>query len=106
MGQARLVSKMRIIARSTLREFWEKHPDAEEALQAWYDEVERAHWQSPVDIRAIYANASFLASNRVVFNIRGNHYRIVTHIHFNTQIVYIRFVSLPKQRMTKPTGRT
>lgn len=83
---------MRIIAKSTLREFWEKHADAEEALQAWYDDTERSHWQSPTDIRAMYASVSFLANNRVVFNIRGNHYRLVTHLHYNTQIVYIRFV--------------
>jgi mRNA interferase HigB len=83
---------MRIIAKSTLREFGEKHSDVEEALQAWYDDTERSHWKTPADIRAVYASASFLANNRVVFNIRGNHYRLVTHIHYNTQIVYIRFV--------------
>jgi len=81
-----------VIAKSTLREFWEKHPDAAEALQAWYDDVERLQWKSPADIRTVYASASFLANNRVVFNICGNHYRLVTHIHYNTQIVYLRFV--------------
>jgi mRNA interferase HigB len=68
---------MRIIAKSTLREFWEKHSDVEEALQAWYDDTERSHWKTPADIRAVYASASFLANNRVVFNIRGNHYDTV-----------------------------
>lgn len=83
---------MRVITRGTLREFWEKHPDAEEALQAWYGDAERAHWETPADIRAVYQSASILASNRVVFNIRGNRYRLVVQIHYNTQIVYIRFV--------------
>lgn len=83
---------MRVIAKSTLREFWTKHPDAEEALQAWYGDTQRAHWDTPADIRAAYQSASILASNRVVFNIRGNRYRLVTQIHYNTQIVYIRFI--------------
>lgn len=83
---------MRVITRGTLREFWEKHPDSEEALQAWYGDAERAQWETPADIRTVYQSASFLASNRVVFNIRGNRYRLVTQIHYNTQIVYIRFV--------------
>jgi mRNA interferase HigB len=83
---------MRIIAKSTLRAFWERHPDAEEALQAWYDDTERAIWRTPAEIRMRYPGASFLANNRVIFNIRGNHYRLVVQIHYNTQIVYIRFV--------------
>jgi len=83
---------MRIIARSTLREFWQRHPDAEEALQAWYDETTQAEWQTPADIRDVYQSASFLANNRVVFNIRGNRYRLIVQIHYNTKIVYIRFV--------------
>jgi mRNA interferase HigB len=83
---------MRTIAQSTLREFWIKHPDAEEALQAWYDDAERTQWKTPTDIRATYPSASFLSNNRVVFNIRGNHYRLVVHIRYNTQIIYIRFV--------------
>jgi len=83
---------MRIIARSTLREFWQRHPDAEEALQAWYDETKQAQWQTPADIRDISQNASFLANNRVVFNIRGNRFRLIVQIHYNTRIVYVRFV--------------
>lgn len=83
---------VRVIAKRALREFWEKHPDAEEALQAWYGDAERACWDTPADIRAVYQSASFLANNRVVFNIRGNRYRLVTQIHYNTRIVYIRFV--------------
>jgi mRNA interferase HigB len=83
---------MRVIAKSTLRMFWQRHPDAEEALQAWYDEAERAVWRTPAEIRSRYASASILADNRVVFNIKGNQYRLVVQIHYNTQIVYVRFV--------------
>lgn len=83
---------MRIIARRTLREFWEKHPDARQALQAWYADVKRAEWKSPSEIKAIYRTASFLANNRVVFNVKGNQYRLIVVIQYQHGIVYIRFV--------------
>lgn len=83
---------MRIIARKTLREFWEKHPDARSALQAWYADVRRAQWQSPTDIKQAYRNASFVANNRVVFNIKGNTYRVIVAARYRPQIVFIRFV--------------
>ena len=83
---------MRVIARRTLREFWEQHPDAEQALQAWYYDARQATWTTPADIRAVYANASIIANNRVVFNIRGNQYRLVVAINYQYGIVYIRFV--------------
>jgi mRNA interferase HigB len=67
---------MRIIALSTLRDFWEKHPQAKEPLQGWYFEAVRAEWKTPADIKAMYRNASFVDNNRVVFNIKGNDYRI------------------------------
>lgn len=83
---------MRIIARKTLRIFWERHPNAEQALKAWYHDVQQASWKSPDDIRQIYAAASFIANNRVVFNIRGNTYRLIVAINYPYQIVYIRFI--------------
>jgi mRNA interferase HigB len=83
---------MRIIARKTLRAFWEKHPDAEQALQAWYHDVHHAQWTTPDDIRRVYTSASFIANNRVVFNIRGNNYLLIVAINYAYQIVYIRFV--------------
>lgn len=83
---------MRIIARRTLREFWEQYPDAEQALRAWYHDVEQVRWQSPADVRARYANASIVANNRVVFNIRGNHYRLICAINYDYGIVYVRFI--------------
>jgi mRNA interferase HigB len=83
---------MRIISRRTLREFWENHPDSSIALQTWFHDVERAVWNTPADIKAVYRNASFLADNRVVFNIKGNHYRVVVVVIYQNGVVYIRFV--------------
>jgi mRNA interferase HigB len=83
---------MRIIALSKLRDFWEMHPKAELPLRTWYAETSRADWQSPADVKRVYRHASFLANNRVVFNIKGNDYRLVAAIHYNRGLLYIRFV--------------
>ena len=83
---------MRIISRSALREFWEKYPNAAGSLQAWYANVKRAKWRTPSDVKAIYRNASFIGNNRVVFNIKGNSYRLVAAINYQYGIVYVRFV--------------
>lgn len=83
---------MRVIALKALREFWERHPDAEQALRAWYHDVKKATWRTPADIKAIYRNASFIANNRVVFNIKGNQYRLVVAIQYQHRAVYIRFI--------------
>jgi mRNA interferase HigB len=83
---------MRIIALKTLRLFWEQHPDAQQALQSWYRDAKRATWKTPVDINNVYRNASFVGNNRVIFNIRGNQYRLVVAINYSQGIVYIRFI--------------
>lgn len=83
---------MRVIALKALREFWIQHADAEEALRAWHADALSADWKSPGDIRATYANASILANNRVVFNIRGNTYRLIVAVNYPYRIVYIRFI--------------
>jgi mRNA interferase HigB len=83
---------MRIIALKTLRVFWKRHPDAQQALQAWYHDAKRASWKTPQDIKAIYRNASILENNRVVFNIKGNRYRLVVAVQYQYSLVYIRFV--------------
>jgi mRNA interferase HigB len=87
---------VRIISRKALREFWEKHPDAVQPLQAWYHDVKHANWQSPADIKAVYRNASFLAQKRVVFNIKGNKYRLVAAVQYDFGIVFIRFIGTHK----------
>ena len=83
---------MRVIAVKTLKSFWKKHPDAENALRAWYTEVKRASWQGPHDVKNAYATASMLRNNRVVFNIKGNSYRLIVAVKYEFQVVYIRFV--------------
>jgi mRNA interferase HigB len=76
----------------TLKSFWEKHPGAESSLGAWYTEARRANWRSPRDIKAAYRTASILRNSRIVFNIKGNTYRLVVAVKYEFQVVYIRFV--------------
>jgi mRNA interferase HigB len=83
---------MRIIALKTLRLFWEQYPDTQQALQAWYRDAKRATWSTPADIKNVYRNASIVGNNRVVFNIRGNQYRLVVAINYAQGIIYIRFI--------------
>lgn len=83
---------MRVIALSALREFWARHPQAETPLRVWYAEAGRADWKSPADIKAAHRNASFLANSRVVFNIKGNDYRLVAAVHYNRGMMFVRFV--------------
>lgn len=83
---------MRVISRKTLREFWDRHPEAQQPLQAWFDDVKHADWKSPAEIKDANRNASFLANNRVVFNIKGNRYRLIVAVQYVHGILYIRFV--------------
>ncbi len=83
---------MRIFARKTLRNFWIKHSDYEEALKAWFSEAENSRWESPVDIKIKYPHASILPDNRVVFNIKGNKYRLIVKINYDYGQIFIRFV--------------
>ncbi len=83
---------MKIIAIRTLRQFWERHPQAELPLRSWYAEVSHAEWRTPVDIKASHGNASFLGNNRVVFNIKGNDYRLVVAVRYTQKLMFIRFV--------------
>lgn len=86
---------MRIIAKRTLVEFWEKNQnrrDSRGQLEAWYKEAKSAVWRNPSYIKERYRNASIVKSNRVVFNICGNKYRLVVKINYPAQIVFIRFI--------------
>ncbi len=83
---------MRIIAKKTLRDFWEIHNDCEEQLKTWYHETERANWQTPKDIKIEHKSASFLKNNRVAFNIKVNHYRLIVKINYDYGILWIRFI--------------
>ena len=83
---------MRIIALSTLRAFWDKYPDSEPPLRAWYALASRAHWKTPANIKEAYRNASFTANNRVVFNVKGNDYRLVVSVRYDLGLMYVRFI--------------
>lgn len=83
---------MRVFSLSTLPTFWEAHADKEQALRAWFAEAERADWAGPQDIKARYRSADFLAGDRVVFNIKGNSYRLIVIIKYQFKAVYARFV--------------
>ena len=83
---------MRVFARKTLREFWINHSDSKVALKAWFSEAENSQWISPADIKKKYPHASILPDNRVVFNIKGNTYRVVVKINYNYGQIFIRFV--------------
>jgi mRNA interferase HigB len=89
---------MRIIARRTLREFVGKragHRDQralKAALDAWFDEVRKARWKNTADVKRLYATASVVTADRIVFNIKGNDYRLVVAIDFEKGIVWIKWI--------------
>ncbi len=88
---------MRIIAKATIRNFWLIYPKAEFPLLDWYNEVKQAIWKSPNDVKKIYGNASIVANNRVVFNIKGNDFRLVTEIDYEFELVFIIWIGTHKQ---------
>jgi mRNA interferase HigB len=88
---------MKIVATKILREFWMLFPDAEQPLKAWVDEVKHAVWTQPADIKAKYRNASILKNKRVVFNIKGNDYRLVVSVAYRFAGVYIKFIGTHRQ---------
>jgi mRNA interferase HigB len=92
MATSLYYTAVHIIGQERLVEFWKRHPDARSRLQTWYYDVKSANWSRPADIKAVYRNASILANNRVVFNIKGNHYRLVVLVEYANKRVRIRFV--------------
>lgn len=83
---------MHIVSLKTLHIFWKTHPDAEEPLRAWYAIAKRAQWRTPADIKTGYASASFVGNKRVVFNIKGNRYRLIVIAEYQKGRLFIRFV--------------
>lgn len=88
---------MRIIAKRTLREFWEKHSSAKQPLLSWYKATQIAHWQNSIEIKERFSTVSILSATRVVFNIGGNKYRLICIVRFDKQIIFIRFIGTPKE---------
>ena len=83
---------MRIIAKRTLRAYWEKNRRAEQPLKAWYAIAAKAEWSSPADVKTVYGTASIVGNDRVVFNIGGNRYRLVVRFDYARRIGFVRFV--------------
>lgn len=88
---------MRVISRKTLKDYWTVEPEPEQELRAWFAEAEAATWKTPAEVKAKYGNASILKDGRVVFNICGNDYRLVTWINYHFHTIYIRFIGTHKE---------
>ena len=83
---------MRILKRSTLRDFWEANPGAEQPLKAWYKIAKGAEWKKVAEVQTALPGISRLADNRVCFNISGNTYRLIVRFDYRFQMAFIRFV--------------
>lgn len=83
---------MRIIAKRTLRDFWSKHADCEQQLKAWFRDTERASWRNLNELKIDHPNASIVRSGRVIFNIKGNKYRLIVKFNFDYQLCWVRFL--------------
>lgn len=81
-----------IVSKSTLREFWEQHPESEQSLRTWYAVVSKATWNNSNEIKVMYKHASIIRNSRVVFNICGNKYRLIVKFEFQKQWAWIRFI--------------
>ena len=88
---------MRVISRKTLISFWKKYPDSEQPLKSWFDEAQNAAWTSANKLKELYRNASIITKKRVVFNIRGNYYRLVVDIEYKLGIIFIVWIGTHKE---------
>ena len=90
---------MRVVAKSSLKGFWERpgRADAQGPLRSWYDEALKANWRTPQDIKGQFASASICGNNRVVFNVGGNKYRLVVEVQYQAGIVWVKFVGTHAQ---------
>ncbi|MEQ9546412.1 MAG: type II toxin-antitoxin system HigB family toxin [Marinobacter sp.] len=83
---------MKVLARNKLTDFMRKHASSRKALEAWFAEAEEYDWQTPQDIKDRFSSADFLADNRVIFNIKGNHFRLVVKVRYRNGIVVVEWV--------------
>ena len=89
---------MRIIARSTLTAFIKSrqgrpdHQAVKSAIEAWFAEVKAARWRNMAAVKALYATASVVTADRIVFNIKGNDYRLVVAVNFKRSIVFVKWI--------------
>jgi len=83
---------MKVLGRDKLNKFSRQHANAKKALDAWFNEAEEADWIKPQDIKDRYRSADFLSGNRVIFNIKGNHYRLVVKVRYQNGIAVVEWV--------------
>lgn len=88
---------MHLVSIPPLLKFTLRHPDAKQSVLAWCDEVKKATWKSPVDIKAQYASVSILKNRRVVFNLKGNDFRLIVAVAYNIGFVYVKFIGTHKE---------
>jgi len=88
---------MRIVTYKRILEFSEKHSDALKALNFWYHSVKTKEWNSFNDLKQDFGSADYIGNNKVVFNIKDNHYRLVAIIAYNAKKVYVRFIGTHKE---------
>ena len=82
----------RFFSKGILRDFWVVHPDSEQYLKTWFDTAKNANWKTHNEVKQAYANASILKDSRVVFNIKGNSYRLIVKFNFEKQWIFIKFI--------------
>ena len=88
---------MRVVSKSTLKEFWTKYPEAEKPLKIWFEKINKHNWTNPNEIKAVFADADQVGNGRIVFNIARNKFRLIVKFVYQTQICYIRFIGLHKE---------
>ncbi|MGE0213986.1 MAG: type II toxin-antitoxin system HigB family toxin [Parvibaculaceae bacterium] len=89
---------MQVIAKRTLKLFWLRHPQAEQPLRHWHSMVDKAEWNGPADVKAMFGTSvDFVADNRVIFDIGGNRYRLVVHVAYRYRRVLVKFVGTHKE---------
>jgi mRNA interferase HigB len=83
---------MKVLGRDKLTKFSRQHANVKAALDSWFDEAKNAIWKKPQDIKDRYRSADFLSGNRVIFNIKGNHYRLVIKVKYQNGIAVVEWV--------------
>ena len=88
---------MRVVAKSTLRDYWKSKPDCEQALLSWYKAVRLAKWGNFNEVKRQFGTCKIIGEDRIIFKIKGNNNRLIVKITFVNQIVYIRFIGTPSE---------
>jgi mRNA interferase HigB len=96
LGTLYIIS-VHVISKKTLVDYYNKRKEIKSQLEAWYYETKNAEWKNPQEIKEKYGSASVIGGNRVVFNIKGNKYRLVTKINYKAKVVYIRFIGTHRE---------